>query len=270
MSALSDYLENKLLDHLVKATAYTPAATLYVGLFTADPGESGVTGELALGTGAYARAAVTNNNINFPLCPFGGTPTKSNGAVIQFPTATTNWGTITHWAIYDDDGSPAGNMIAHGAFARSYSAVIGDAPKIAVGALTFSFTKSTAGGLSEYAQHALLNLVFGQTTFTTPAAVYVGVGTALSGETITEWTESSYSRQAIEFGSASGGVSTNSNLETFTSNVIDGTSNLTSFGIWDDASAGNLLVVGLVATSRSVIAGDTVTFPSSSFSLALQ
>lgn len=270
MSALSDHLENKLLDHLVKATSYSVPATLYVGLFTADPGESGVTGELALGTGAYARAAVSNNNINFPICPFGSAPVKTNGAVIQFPTATTNWGTITHWAIYDDDGSPAGNMLAHGAFSRSYSAVIGDSPKIAVGGLALNFTKSTAGGLTEYAQRALLDMVFGNTTFTSPAAVYVGVGTALSVETITEWTESSYSRQTIEFGSASAGVSTNSNLETLTASVANGTATLTNFGLWDDPSAGNLLVVGPVSTSRVVINGDTVTFPASSLTVALQ
>lgn len=268
MSVLSDHLENKLLDHLVKATAFSSPATLYVGLFTADPGESGVSNELTIGTGAYARAVVTNNNVNFPLCPIGVAPVKTNGAVIQFPTATTNWGTITHWAIYD--ASSAGNMLAHGAFTRSYTAVIGDAPKIAVGALSLSFTKSTAGGLTQYAQRALLDLVFGATTFTTPSAVYVGIGTALTGETITEWTEASYSRQAIEFGSASGGVSTNSNLETFTSNVVSGTANLTTFGIWDDASAGNLLVVGPVTTTRTVTNGDTATFPASSFTLTLQ
>jgi hypothetical protein len=268
MSALSDYLENKLLDHLVKATSYSVPATLYVGLFTADPGESGVTGELTIGTGAYARAVVTNNNVNFPLCPIGSAPVKTNGAVIQFPTATTNWGTLTHWAIYD--ASSAGNMIAHGAFTRSYSAVIGDAPKIAVGAFSLSFSKSSAGGLTEYAQRALLDMVFGSTTFTTAAAVYVGVGTGLSVEAIIEWTESSYSRQSIEFGSASGGVSTNSNLETFTSNVIDGAVSLTHFGLWDDPSAGNLLVVGPVTTSRAVGLGDTATFPASSFTLTLQ
>lgn len=268
MSALSDYLENKLLDHLVKATAFSSPATLYVGLFTADPGESGVSNELTIGTGAYARAVVTNNNVNFPLCPIGVAPVKSNGAVIQFPTSTTNWGTITHWAIYD--ASTAGNMIAHGAFTRSYSAVIGDAPKIAVGALSLSFTKSTAGGLTEYAQRSLLDLVFGGTTFTTPSAVYVGIGTGISVENIIEWTESSYSRQSIEFGSASGGVSTNSNLETLTSNVIDAAVSLTHFGIWDDPSAGNLLVVGPVATSRAVGLGDTATFPASSFTVTLQ
>jgi hypothetical protein len=34
MSQMSDYLENKLIDHLFRATAYTAPATLYVALLT--------------------------------------------------------------------------------------------------------------------------------------------------------------------------------------------------------------------------------------------
>lgn len=30
MGALSDYLENKILDHVLRATAYTAPATVYV------------------------------------------------------------------------------------------------------------------------------------------------------------------------------------------------------------------------------------------------
>ena len=34
MSQMSDYLENKLVDHIFRATAYTAPATLYVALLT--------------------------------------------------------------------------------------------------------------------------------------------------------------------------------------------------------------------------------------------
>ena len=35
MAALSDYLENKIVDHILRATAFTAPATVYVGLLTA-------------------------------------------------------------------------------------------------------------------------------------------------------------------------------------------------------------------------------------------
>lgn len=256
MSALSDYLENKLLDHLLKNTAYAQPATLYFALFTADPGESGVTGELTIGTGAYARAAITNNNVNFPQCSASGTPTKTNGAVIQFPTATAAWGTVTHWAIYDA-ASTGTNMLMHGALATPRYIASGDSPKIASGALSITISNATSGGFTEYTQRKLLDHVFGGPTYTPAATVYTGLGTSLSGEYLNEWDESSYSRKSTAFASAASGSTSNTAALTFTTNVLDGTATLNSFGIWDDPTAGNLLYVGPASTARTVNVGDT-------------
>ena len=40
MSAMSDYLENKIIDWLLRGQAYTPPATAYVGLYTAAPSDA--------------------------------------------------------------------------------------------------------------------------------------------------------------------------------------------------------------------------------------
>ncbi len=40
MGSLSDYAENELLDHLFNA-AYSPVATVYLALCTADPTDAG-------------------------------------------------------------------------------------------------------------------------------------------------------------------------------------------------------------------------------------
>ena len=37
MTALSDYLENKIIDYVLRAQAFTAPATVYVGLLTAAP-----------------------------------------------------------------------------------------------------------------------------------------------------------------------------------------------------------------------------------------
>jgi hypothetical protein len=38
MSEMSDYLENKVIDHMLRAVAWTAPATVYAALFTADTG----------------------------------------------------------------------------------------------------------------------------------------------------------------------------------------------------------------------------------------
>ena len=62
MSALSTYLENKLVDHVLRNTAYTtPGTTIYVGLikfYDSPVVEAGTLTQEASG-GAYARIQVT-------------------------------------------------------------------------------------------------------------------------------------------------------------------------------------------------------------------
>src|SRR5689334_11320775 len=114
MSA-SNYLENKISDHLWRGRAYTAPATLYLALFTSDPGETGsLTGEP--GSGSYARVAITPNDSNFKGTggetsgASAGTGGQSvSGAAFQFPTASGSWGTLTHWALMD--ASSAGNVL---------------------------------------------------------------------------------------------------------------------------------------------------------------
>lgn len=254
---LSDYLEKKLLDLMFVNTAYAAPATLYVGLFTTDPGESGVTGEFTIGGGAYARAVVTNNTTNFPQCSVIGTPTKSNGTVITWPTASTAWGTATHWAIYD--AATAGNMLAHGALAASRAVAIGDTPKFSAGALAITASNASSGGLTNYAIRKLLDHVFGATAYTPSATIYLGLASAASGETLTEWSDSSYARPSAAFTAATLGAGTcpNTDAETFSASVVDAAVTLTHYGVWDDASSGNLLAYGPVNSSRTVQIGDS-------------
>lgn len=270
MSASSDYLEKKLLDHLLVNTAYAGETTLYVGLFTADPGESGVTSEFTIGTGAYARIAVTNNETNFPPCAITGIPTKTNGTLLSFPTATTAWGTATHWAIYN--AATAGDMIAHGALASTFAVQIGNTPKIPIGALSITISNAAGGGITDYSKRKLLDLTFGKTAFTPPAAVYIGLGTAIVGEVPTAWTDANYNRQLAAFTAATLGAGTcpNTDAETFVGAGAGTGGTLTHYGIWDSASAGNLLASGPLNSSVVVAASDTVNLAAGAVVVTLQ
>ena len=104
MSAASNYLETALFNHVFRNTAYTPAATLYLGLFTS----TGSTAELEAGTltnevsgGSYARQTVA---FSAPTNGAGG-----NSGSVTFPTASAPWGTIRFVAILD--ASTAGNVL---------------------------------------------------------------------------------------------------------------------------------------------------------------
>lgn len=130
MAAASNYLENKILDHVLTATAYTQPSR-YIALFTADPGESGsFTSEISTSGTAYAR-----QSISFGSAASGSI---SNNATVTFPTATANWGTISHVAIVDSDTAGAGNVLFYGAVTTSKLIETGDTFQISNGNLTIS------------------------------------------------------------------------------------------------------------------------------------
>ena len=137
MSAASNYLENKVLDHVLRySTApYTGVSTLYLALFnntstnTAANLEAGtLTDETSTSSTAYARKAITFGAAS------GGTSTSS--ATVTFDTATANWGTITHVAVMD--ASTSGNVLFYGAVTTSKTIETGDTFQVSSGNLTVS------------------------------------------------------------------------------------------------------------------------------------
>ncbi len=122
--SFSDYYEDVIINHLLRAQAFTPPATIYVGLFTAAPTDAG--GGTAVSGGGYARQAVT---FSAPTTP-GQT---SNSADVVFPTATADWGTIVAFALFD--AATAGNMLAWGTLTTNKTILSGDQAKFAAGNL---------------------------------------------------------------------------------------------------------------------------------------
>lgn len=129
MGAASNYLETKILQHVLTATTYAQPSR-YLALFTADPGEAGAfTNEISTSGTAYARQAAT-----FTVSG----DTASTNATVTFPTATANWGTITHVAVVDSDVEGSGNVLFYGAVTTSKTIETGDTFQISSGNLTVS------------------------------------------------------------------------------------------------------------------------------------
>jgi hypothetical protein len=117
MAGFSDYLEDKVLDHVFGGNAYTAPGTLYVGLYTAAPSDSG--GGTEVSGGSYARKSMPAMTVS------GTSPTEAtNGAAVEFITATDSWGTVTHVGVFD--ASSSGNLLAWAALTVSKTVSSGD------------------------------------------------------------------------------------------------------------------------------------------------
>lgn len=127
----SDYLENKVLDHVLGGGDYTRAATVYVALYSVTPSDSG--GGTELTGGSYARVSVTNNSTNWPAASSGS---KSNGTAITFPTASADWSTAVAFGILD--ASTAGNLLYWGSLTTNKTVTNGDTASFAIGTLTIT------------------------------------------------------------------------------------------------------------------------------------
>ncbi len=126
MSAMSDYLENAFLEHFTGTTSTSAPSAVYVGLATATFADD------ASGT------ELTGNNYARKVMTFGSAASGSisNNAAVEFAAATGNWGTVSHFAIFD--AASSGNMLFHGAFASGKLIESGDILKIASGSLTIT------------------------------------------------------------------------------------------------------------------------------------
>ena len=121
--SFSNFLETEILDHVFAGAAYTAPTTKYLALFTAlADGEAGSVTEVS--GGGYARQSVaftTSGN------------TTSNNAAVEHPTATANYGTVTHVGVYD--ASSSGNLMAYAALSSNKTIETGDVFRVPSGDL---------------------------------------------------------------------------------------------------------------------------------------
>jgi len=120
--SFTNFLETEILDHVFAGAAYTAPSTLYLGLFTAAPGEAGGGTELS-GSG-YVRKAITFTTSG---------DTTSNNAAVEFPTATGSWGTVTHVGVFD--ASTSGNLMVYATLTASKTVASGDVFRVPSGDL---------------------------------------------------------------------------------------------------------------------------------------
>jgi len=156
MGILTDSRELKLLKHMFGQEDLAIPNYLYMGLHVGAPTEaSPSTNEIS--GGGYARILLvdnaTNNSYNasasgmstvFELTTHDN---LTNASAIDFAEATGNWGTVSHYSIWDSaTATTAGNCLMIGALSSGVAVGSGDQFRIAVGEFDLTFPSKLGKG----------------------------------------------------------------------------------------------------------------------------
>ncbi len=258
---LSDYLEDKLIDHILRNTAFpTPGTNIWIGLYTADPSDSG--GGTPVSGGSYARVQVTAWD-----APSGGATANTNA--ITFPTATANWGLVCAIGIFD--ASTAGNLLMWGELTVDKQVDLGDTFSIAAGDLDISL----GGDYSTSLANSLLSHILRNTAYSKPTNVKAHLYTTLPNAADSGGVEvsgGSYAAQAIfdtTGWDAPAGTGATENTSTVTFPVATGNWG-TVVGVCLRDQAAGLLFFKTLTASKIVNNGDTFRFSAGALDVAIQ
>jgi len=128
MGSFSDYLENKVLDHVFKTATYTQPANLYVALLksTPDDADTGSTLPGEVSGGSYARKGCNTWDA-------GASGATENTGAITFAQATADWGVVTHFAVVTH--SSTGQVVGWSDLNTTKNVQSGDTAQFAAGEL---------------------------------------------------------------------------------------------------------------------------------------
>lgn len=242
MAGLSNYAQVAALNHALRNTATSSPGTVYMGLNSADPGETGAN-ELS-GSG-YARQAMS----------FAAAVSKiaATDAGVTFSASGGDL-TASFWTIWD--AASGGNCIAAGSLAATTTITDGESRTFAAGTLTV-----TAGsGWSTFFGNTWLDHILGVSTWTSPTTVATSLHSASPGLTGANELSATngYGRQATAWDAPTGSNNTvNSDAETWTASGGAFSATATHWGVWDSTTvgAGNFLF-GTSLTASKTFASD--------------
>jgi hypothetical protein len=126
-------LQNAILDHVLGGPDYTRLGTVYIALYTTAPTSSGGGTEVSTSGTAYSRQSVTNTTASWTATSAG---VKSNVNLIDFGTATSNWGTINAGTIMSDPST--GYILYYGPLTTPKTINTSDGFRIPIGGLVLT------------------------------------------------------------------------------------------------------------------------------------
>ena len=270
MGSLSNFAESALMNHIF-GTAYSHVATVYLALATGDPGETG--------TGASMSEVANANGYTRKAITFAAAATRriTQTGAVTFDQASGAWGVVTHWAIVDSGTYGAGNVLAYGAFASSFSPVSGNTPSVASAQVYVEISASSGEGFTTQLCNWLLDLMFRNTDYAQPAtyAALLDSAGADADTTLTtagkEIAGTGYARVLVkkaaagspEWEDVANGACDNQHAVTFPTVGAGNWSAVVGMALVDGGTldAGNVLAYDNdQIVDQTPLAGDTVTF----------
>ncbi len=235
MTALSNYCENALLDHVLGTTAFTKPTNTYVKLHTGDPGEDGT---------GNAAGETTRKILSWAAASAGSIAIDT---ALQW-TSVASSETYSHVSVWD--ALTGGNLIAYGALSSSQVVNSGDTFDIASGAITLSFAQTM---FTLAAANNALEHITGRTAWTVPAGSFVKLHTGAPGNASTANAATETDRISATWDSASGGSASNDGAIDWSS--VAATEDITHVSVWDASTSGNALLNLALSSTKSLTSG---------------
>ena len=126
----SNYLANATINATTRGVPYAPPVKVWVALYTTDPTKDDTGLEVSGSGGTYSREELKLS------MPFDGVSNNDN--LMQWNTATTEWGLITHITIHDSE--TGGKMLYFTPLEVPKNIEIGDQFQITVGNLKLTLS----------------------------------------------------------------------------------------------------------------------------------
>lgn len=268
IGALTNYLENNLINHILRDITYTSGASVWVALYTVSPSDSKKIGEVS--GGGYTR-----QNAYFYV---SGT-SASNIFPIEFPEATGAWGNIVGVGIMD--AATDGNMLYWGVLNNTIGINTGEIFSIGGNMLNIQLRGSSKGGWGAGIPEQILEDTLSYGTFPSPgSSVYLATGSGLvydTDYTFVSWNETSgtgYSRKQISgtgsWASPTSGSTYNLNDVIFSTPPITGNwGRITHIVLYDSPTSGNTLLWGRLLFPIYITDGDGLKFSAGNIDVVL-
>jgi len=257
MGSLTDALENEILDHILKVGAYSPAGTVYLGLSTADPTDTGSGWADPTYTG-YARKAIA----------FGAAASRriTQNADVTFDQCSAGSSTVTHWGLWS--AITSGVLLAYGAFGTPKTIVVGNTPKVLSGQVYVEFSAVSGKGVYTAYANLILDWLLRAQALAQPTNVDLSLHTAVCADTGpgTEVTGGSYARKTCNtWDTAASGASENTGAQDFpTATAAWGT--VVAMSAYDDAEP---MIYTNDPTDQAVASGDICRVEDGGFDVTL-
>ena len=141
MANITNYLENKIIDFLLRGQSFSPPTILYIALCTSSPNDASTGNNISeISGGNYARQAVVSNTTNWSSTNADNGATSSGTSGTSTNSTAINWvgvtwaGTVTDVAICD--ALTGGNVLFYASLSSSKSVISGDSISFGINSLS--------------------------------------------------------------------------------------------------------------------------------------